>query len=89
LATDVEITAKRTLRQIKRLLVLVIGGTLVILGLAMIFLPGPATVVIPLGLGILATEFIWAKRLLVSTMERARYHLSGPQEEKKDEEKRP
>ncbi|MFO7973380.1 MAG: calcium/sodium antiporter, partial [Candidatus Hydrogenedentota bacterium] len=49
LATDVEITAKRTLRQIKRLLVLVIGGTLVILGLAMIFLPGPATVVIPLG----------------------------------------
>jgi uncharacterized protein (TIGR02611 family) len=81
LATDVEITARRTLRQLKRMLVLVIGGTLIIVGLAMIFLPGPATVVIPLGLGILATEFIWAKRLLVSTMERARDLVSGPQKD--------
>jgi len=30
----------------------------------MIVLPGPAIIVIPVGLGILATEFIWAKRLL-------------------------
>ena len=30
----------------------------------MIVLPGPAIIVIPVGLGILATEFIWARRLL-------------------------
>jgi hypothetical protein len=27
-------------------------------------LPGPAFIVIPLGLAILATEFVWAKKLL-------------------------
>jgi len=84
LATDVEVTTKRTLRQLRRLLILVIGGTLVILGLAMIFLPGPATIVIPLGLGILATEFLWAKRLLVNTMERAKDLVSGPDDKSKD-----
>ena len=35
-----------------------------IIGIIMIFTPGPAIVVIPLGLGILATEFVWAKTLL-------------------------
>jgi len=33
-------------------------------GIAMIVLPGPAILVIPLGLAILATEFIWARKLL-------------------------
>jgi hypothetical protein len=36
----------------------------------MIVLPGPAVVVIPLGLAILATEFIWAKKLLDAVKER-------------------
>jgi tellurite resistance protein TerC len=36
----------------------------------MIVLPGPAVVVIPIGLAILATEFIWAKRILVTVQER-------------------
>ena len=44
--------------------VAVIGLTVLAIGTAMIFLPGPAVVVIPLGLGILATEFAWARRLL-------------------------
>jgi len=30
----------------------------------MILLPGPAFIVIPIGLGILATEFVWARSLL-------------------------
>lgn len=33
-------------------------------GVAMIILPGPAFIVIPAGLGILALEFAWAKRWL-------------------------
>ncbi len=53
-----------TLRQAKRLVKIVIGFTLLIIGLVMIVTPGPATVVIPLALGILAGEFLWAKWLL-------------------------
>ena len=54
----------RALRQVWRLIVLVVGVTVVGIGVAMIVLPGPAFVVIPAGLGILATEFLWARRLL-------------------------
>ena len=51
-------------KQTRRLIILVIGMTVVAIGLALIVLPGPAIIVIPLGLIILATEFVWAKRLL-------------------------
>lgn len=54
----------QTWRHARRVVILVIGGSVVLLGLALIFLPGPAFVVIPAGLAILATEFVWARRLL-------------------------
>ncbi|MBZ0159036.1 PGPGW domain-containing protein [Candidatus Methylomirabilis sp.] len=54
-----------TLKQAKRAIVIVIGFTVLVLGIVLIVLPGPATLVIPLGLAILATEFVWARRLLV------------------------
>jgi uncharacterized protein (TIGR02611 family) len=57
--------AKRLLRATWRTIVLVVGGTVVAIGVAMVVLPGPAFVVIPAGLAILATEFVWARRLLV------------------------
>ena len=41
-----------------------VGLSVLILGVAMVVLPGPAVVVIPLGLGILALEFAWARRWL-------------------------
>lgn len=53
-----------TLKQARRVIVAVVGGTVLLIGVALIVLPGPAVVVIPLGLGILATEFVWARRLL-------------------------
>ena len=53
--------ALKTLRQVKRLVIGLIGFTVLVIGVAMIVLPGPAIIVIPVGLGILATEFIWAK----------------------------
>jgi uncharacterized protein (TIGR02611 family) len=59
-----------SLRKLKRLLVAVIGFTILVIGIAMIVLPGPAIVVIPLALGILATEFVWAARLLHRVRER-------------------
>ncbi len=51
-------------RLIKRFLIFVIGITVVLAGGAMLILPGPAFIVIPVGLLILATEFAWARHLL-------------------------
>src|SRR5687768_5483182 len=51
-------------RQVKRMLVLVIGGTVLLIGVVMLVVPGPGLLVIPVGLGILAIEFAWARRLL-------------------------
>lgn len=48
-----------------------VGGTLLVIGCAMIVLPGPATVVIPAGLAILATEFVWARKWLKRAKEMA------------------
>ena len=53
-----------TVRQARRLVVAVVGSTVLLIGLALIFLPGPAFVVIPIGLAILGLEFAWARRLL-------------------------
>lgn len=50
--------------QTRRLVILVIGSTVVLIGIAMLVLPGPGTLVIPAGLAILATEFVWARWLL-------------------------
>ena len=54
----------KSLQQAKRLVIAVTGFTVLMVGIAMILFPGPAIIVIPAGLGILATEFIWARRLL-------------------------
>ena len=52
------------LRFLKRLVVAIVGFSVLLVGVAMMVLPGPAFIVIPLGLAILATEFVWAQRLL-------------------------
>lgn len=49
---------------LKRALIAVIGGTVVIVGVALLVLPGPGLLTIALGLAILATEFVWARSLL-------------------------
>tara|TARA_S200000501_G_scaffold87486_1_gene80515 strand:+ start:1119 stop:1361 length:243 start_codon:yes stop_codon:yes gene_type:complete len=51
-------------KQIKKLVIFLIGISVLLIGCVLFFTPGPAIVVIPIGLGILATEFIWAKKLL-------------------------
>ena len=54
----------KTLKQAKRIVTIVIGFTIILLGAAMLFLPGPGVAIIIAGLAILGTEFVWAKRLL-------------------------
>lgn len=62
---------RATLRQIRRLAILVCGLTVVLVGLVMFITPGPGLVVVPFGLGILAIEFVWARRLLAQVRDRA------------------
>lgn len=52
------------LRQVRRVVIAVIGFTVLAIGLVMVVLPGPALLVIPLALAILATEFVWARNLI-------------------------
>ena len=48
---------------LRRFLIGAIGFSVVLIGLAMIVLPGPAFIVVPLGVAILASEFAWARRV--------------------------
>jgi tellurite resistance protein TerC len=50
---------------LRKLIIGIIGGIVLLIGLALIVLPGPAFIVIPIGFAILATEFAWARRALV------------------------
>lgn len=52
------------MKHVKRIVVMVAGGTVLAIGIALIVLPGPAFIVIPAGLAILAIEFAWARRWL-------------------------
>jgi uncharacterized protein (TIGR02611 family) len=55
----------------KRIAVTVAGGFVVLVGIVLLVLPGPGILVIIAGLAILATEYVWAERLLRMAKERA------------------
>jgi uncharacterized protein (TIGR02611 family) len=55
--------------RVKKVIVGLIGGTVLLIGILLIVLPGPAFIVIPAGLAILATEFAWARRWLQQARE--------------------
>ncbi|HEV2766738.1 MAG TPA: PGPGW domain-containing protein [Acidimicrobiales bacterium] len=59
-------------RNARRVAVAVGGGALIIVGVALLALPGPGMVVIVAGLAVLATEFPWAKSWLAAARRRAR-----------------
>ena len=64
-------------RQARKLVVAVIGLTVLLIGIVMMVAPGPAFIVVPCGLAILATEFVWAKRLLDYAKRRVRELTQG------------
>ncbi len=53
-----------TYKAARRIVVGVVGATVLLLGVIMIVTPGPALVVIPVGLAILSIEFTWARAWL-------------------------
>jgi len=59
------------LRAARKVVVAIVGMAVLVAGLALVVLPGPAFIVIPAGLAILATEFPWARRLLRYAKDRA------------------
>ncbi len=60
----IEKTIALSYRSARKLVIAGVGSSLLLLGLAFLVLPGPALLVIPLGLAILAIEFLWARDLL-------------------------
>jgi tellurite resistance protein TerC len=63
-ATTAGAATSSAFRLARKVAVAVVGASVLAFGIVLIVLPGPAIVVIPLGLAILATEFLWARRLL-------------------------
>jgi hypothetical protein len=57
------------------------GSTLLIAGITMIILPGPGILAIIAALSLLATEFLWAKKLM------KKYHLKKPEQYIQEEER--
>lgn len=63
----------KTIKQAKRVITIVIGFTVLVLGVIMLVTPGPGIAGIVLGLAMLGTEFIWAKKL----MKRFEHHATN------------
>jgi tellurite resistance protein TerC len=63
---------KVTYKVAKRIVISIVGSTVLLIGVIMLVTPGPALIVIPLGLAILGLEFAWAR----SWMRRLRQTIS-------------
>ncbi len=59
-----------TYRTARRIVVIAVGSTVLLIGIVMIVFPGPAIIAIPVGLAILGIEFAWARRWLRHVRER-------------------
>lgn len=70
IANDLEQVAMTTVREGKRIIILLVGSTLLIIGAALLVLPGPGILTIFAGLTLLAVEFAWARRWLVTLRKR-------------------
>jgi hypothetical protein len=64
-----------TYRTARRIAVAFVGASVLLIGVVLLVTPGPAFIVIPIGLGILAIEFEWARRWLASVRDVARNGL--------------
>ncbi len=73
--------AHMTYKVARRIVITVVGLTVLLLGAIMIFTPGPAVVFIPLGFAILGLEFAWARYWL----HKIREGISGRNSQKRGE----
>jgi tellurite resistance protein TerC len=68
----------RTLRQGRRIGIFLVGWIVVLIGLVLLFLPGPGTPLLIGGFALLALEFAWAKRWLRRGRVTARVYRRSP-----------
>lgn len=59
-----DVTIRFMLRNGKRIAITIVGIVLVLGGLVLLVLPGPGVVLLIAGLAVLATEYVWAQRML-------------------------
>jgi len=69
--------AHLTYKASRRIVVAIVGATVLLVGVVMVVTPGPAIVFIPLGLAILSIEFAWARYWLKHVRERISGHNSN------------
>ena len=55
----------------KKVVVSIVGFALVVGGIALLVLPGPGIIVVVAGLGVLATQYDWARELFAKGKEKA------------------
>jgi len=66
-----------TYKVARRIAIAVLGSTVLAIGIVMIIAPGPALIVIPIGLAILGIEFAWARIWLKRLRETISYHVNN------------
>lgn len=69
--------APKAVRYTRKVVVAIVGGVLVVVGIILIPLPGPGSLVIIAGLALLATEFASARRALDKAKDSARRAMPG------------
>jgi len=83
LAEDLEEIGEISVKQTRRVVTVVMGGSMVLLGIVFLLTPLPGLLTIFAGLGVLSAEFIWARRWLAALRERAqrlrRAWFKGPE----------
>ena len=67
----VKVVARFIQRSGKRIAVTIAGFAVLLAGIALLVLPGPGWLLIFIGLAILATEYVWAERLLTAAKRKA------------------
>ena len=60
--------AYKKLHLVFRLIIITLGFLVLLVGILMLVLPGPAFLFIPVGLAILSLEFLWAEKLLLTAI---------------------
>ena len=79
---------KITYKFARRVAITVVGSTVFLLGVVMIVTPGPAFVLIPLGLAILGLEFAWARVWMKRLRERISEHNHNQRSDRAEEHRR-
>lgn len=79
--------SRRLWRSTKRVVLGLVGSTVILVGVALLVLPGPGLLIIAAGLGILALEFAWASRLLRKGRGLADKAMNGPKRKAKRKNK--